>query len=128
LTELLSFLDLDLARFGSLVGRLASAHWPSPRFDPDMNASVIAVGKTLWDAVAPLAQMRGAPAVVLLDWDSDADRIVVLRAVQGLAQGWRGFPGLPGQWKEEKEKGQEVGSRKWEVGGAPPTSNLKLAT
>lgn len=96
LAELLSFLSIDLARFGSLVGRLASAHWPSPRVEPDMNASVIAVGRPLWDAVAPLAKTPGAPAVVLLDWDAREDRIVVLRAVQGLTQGWRGLPGMPG--------------------------------
>ncbi len=29
----------------------------------------------------------------LLDWDSRDDRIVVLRVVQGLTQGWRGLPG-----------------------------------
>ncbi len=120
LSELLSFLDIDLARFNSLVGRLAPPHWPTPRIDPDVNVSVIAVGKPLWGAVAPLAQRGGrkagtdqdqnvpaagshpfasspgAVSLALLDWDSRDDRIIVLRVVQGLAQGWRGLPGMPG--------------------------------
>jgi hypothetical protein len=125
LAELLSFLNIDLARFGSLVGRLACVHWPTPRVDPDISAGVIAVGKPLWDAMAPLVNKEGKKAgnedgrnippsclrtflssssgasLVLLDWDSRDNRIVVLRAVQGLTQGWRGFPGMPGQFHEQ---------------------------
>ena len=124
LSELLSFLDVDLARFGGLVGRLASPHWPAPRVDPDLNVTVIAVGKPLWGVVAPLAQRDGrkagseqdqnvpspglhpfvssssAVSFALLDWDSRDDRIVVVRVVQGLAQGWRGLPGMPGLLQE----------------------------
>ena len=119
--ELLSFLNIDPARFGRLAGRLACVHWPTPRVDPDMNASVIAVGKPLWDALAPkegkkaaaeegrgdaLNFRRSSPGpfvpssgatLVLLDWDLRDDKIVVLHGVQGLTQGWRGFPGMPGQ-------------------------------
>ncbi len=124
LAELLSFLDVDLARFGGLVGRLAPPHWPTPRVDPDINVSVIAVGKPLWSVVAPLAQREGrkvgseqdqnvpssglhpfvssssAVSLALLDWDARDDRIVVLRVVQGLTQGWRGLPGMPGLLQE----------------------------
>jgi len=120
LPELLSFLEVDLARFGSLLGRLAAPHWPNPRVDPDVNVRVIAVGKALWSMVAPLAQRDvgkvrseedgkapaaglrsrvsspGGTSFALLDWDACDDRIVVLRVVQGLAQGWRGLPGMPG--------------------------------
>jgi hypothetical protein len=97
LAELLSFLHMDLTRFGHLVGRLACPHWPTPRIDPDMNACVIGVGKSLWEALAPLAETPGVPAVTLMDWDASDGKIVILRVVQGLSQGWRGFPGLPGQ-------------------------------
>jgi hypothetical protein len=126
LSELLSLLDIDLARFGSLVGRLAPPHWPAPRVDPDINVSVIAVGKPLWGVVAPLAQRDGKKgaseegqnvvpshlrtftssssgvSLALLDWDARDDRIVVLRVVQGLAQGWRGLPGMPGLRQESR--------------------------
>jgi hypothetical protein len=104
---LLSYLTLDLARFGSLVGRLAPVHWPIPRAEPDVSTTIIAVGKSLWDALAPLAKIPRAPAVVLLDWDSCDDRIVVLHAVQGLTEGWRGFPGLPGQLHGDAASTQE---------------------
>jgi hypothetical protein len=124
LSELLSLLDVDLARFGGLVGRLAPPHWPTPRVDPDINVSVIAVGKPLWGVVAPLARRDGKKvgseegrnvppsglrtfvssssgiSLALLDWDSRDDRIVVLRVVQGLTQGWRGLPGMPGLRQE----------------------------
>jgi hypothetical protein len=124
LSELLSLLDVNLARFDGLVGRLASPHWPAPRVDPDISVGVIAVGKPLWNVLAPLVQgdgkkgaseegRSGAPAprrtfasasrgvsLVLLDWDTRDDRIVVLRVVQGLAQGWRGLPGMPGLRQE----------------------------
>jgi hypothetical protein len=124
LSELLSFLDIDLVRFSGLMGRLAPPHWPAPRVDPDLNVTVIAVGKPLWGVMAPLAQRDGRKAagepnqtvpssglppcvpssgtvsLALLDWDSRDDRIVVLRVVQGLTQGWRGLPGMPGLRQE----------------------------
>ncbi|MBM4026591.1 MAG: hypothetical protein FJ280_14500 [Planctomycetes bacterium] len=94
--ELLSFLNIDLMRLNGLLGRLASVHWPAPRVDPDVTVTVVAMGKSVWEMAAPLAKIHGAP-VILRDWDAHDDRIVVLRSVQGLTQGWRGFPGLPGQ-------------------------------
>jgi hypothetical protein len=97
LEELLSGLNVDPARFNSLMGRLAAPHWPAPRVDPDTSARIIAVGKSLWSVVAPPGKTRGGPLLVPLDWEGRDDKIVVLRAVQGLSQGWRGFPGLPGQ-------------------------------
>jgi hypothetical protein len=104
LTELLSFLNIDLTRFGSLVSRLACVHWPAPRADPEASVTVIAVGKALWDAVAPLTKMPGMPALVLQDCDLREESIVILRVVQGLAQGWRGFPGMPGQLHGDARK------------------------
>jgi hypothetical protein len=122
LPELLSFLDVDLVRFSGLVGRLAPPHLPASRVDPDLNGMVIAVGKSLWGVMAPLAQRDGegrnearqnvprrSPSLrafsrpvslALLDWDSRDDKIVVLHIVQGLAQGWRGLPGMPGLAQE----------------------------
>jgi hypothetical protein len=95
---------LDLTRLGSRLGRLACVHWPTPRVDPDTNTCVIAVSKALWEALTPLTKPPGTPALVLLDWDSSEDKIVVLRTVQGLTQGWRGYPGLPGQRHGESPK------------------------
>lgn len=100
LPGLLSHLNVDFDRFRRLTGRLACPHWPATRVDPDMSASLVAVGKPLWDVLAPRAP-SGA-AVVPLDWDSDAGVVLALRVVQGLRQGWRGFPGMPGQSPEHQ--------------------------
>ena len=100
LAELLAFLQVDVERFGRLTARLASPHWPTSRVEPDVSASVIAVAKPLWELLAPLAQTSGAVPIVPLDWDARSDAIVVVRIVQGLAEGWRGFPGLPGQVRD----------------------------
>jgi hypothetical protein len=89
---------VDFDRFRRLTSRLACPHWPATRVDPDMSASLVAVGKPLWDVLAPRAP-AGA-GVVPLDWDSDTGVVLALRVVQGLRQGWRGFPGLPGQSPE----------------------------
>lgn len=104
LAELLSYLNLDFTRFSTCLGRLACVHWPTPRVDPDRNTCIVAVTQPLWEALTPLARPAGAPTLVLLDWGSAEDKIVVLRTVQGLTQGWRGFPGLPGQWHGEPPK------------------------
>jgi hypothetical protein len=98
LQDLLSYLTVDFERFRRLTGRLACPHWPATRVDPDMSASLVAVGKPLWDVLASRAP-SSAP-VVPLDWDSDAGVVLALRVVQGLRQGWRGFPGMPGQSPE----------------------------
>jgi hypothetical protein len=97
LAELLSLLTIDVPRFERLTGRLAAPHWPAPRAEPDVNASILVVSKPLWEVLAPLVQVGGTPPLVPLDWDPQGDTILALRAVQGLAQGWRGFPGMPGQ-------------------------------
>jgi hypothetical protein len=100
LTELLALLQVDVERFGRLTARLASPHWPTPRVEPELSASVIAVAKPLWDLLAPLTQTAGTLPIVPLDWDARSDAIVIVRTVQGLVEGWRGFPGLPGQVRE----------------------------
>jgi len=45
--------------------------------------------------LAPLAENAGAFRIVPLEWDARSDAIVVARIVQGLAQGWRGYSGMP---------------------------------
>lgn len=107
LAELLSFLQVDLARFSSLAGRLASPHWPTPRVEPEVSAGVIAVAKPLWDVLAPLTQTPGTPPIVLLDWDTHSDAILAVRVVQGLTEGWRGYPGLPGQLQDDMAVSRE---------------------
>ena len=97
LAELLSFLQVDIERFGHLTARLASPHWPTSRVEPETSANVIAVAKPLWDVLEPLAQTADVVPIVPLAWDARSDAIVVMRIVQGLAEGWRGYPGMPGQ-------------------------------
>lgn len=97
LAELLSFVKIDITRFERLTGRLAAPHWPAPRAEPDVNANILVVSKPLWEVLAPLTEVGRTPPLVPLDWDPQGDTILALRAVQGLAQGWRGFPGMPGQ-------------------------------
>ena len=107
LAELLAFLQVDIERFSRLTTRLASPHWPTSRVEPDVSASAIAVAKPLWDLVAPLAQTPGAVPIVPLDWDARSDAVVVVRIVQGLTEGWRGFPGLPGQIRDNSAGNRE---------------------
>ncbi len=97
LAELLGFVQVDVERFGRLTARLAAPHWPAPRVEPEMSACAIAVAKPLWDVLSMQTQATGTVPVVPLDWDLRSDAIVIVRVVQGLSQGWRGFPGLPGQ-------------------------------
>lgn len=97
LAELMAMVKVDVERFAQMSVRLASPHWPTPRAEPDLSAGVIAVARPLWDLLAPSMQTVGPVPIVPLDWDLRSDAIVVVRIVQGLTEGWRGFPGLPGQ-------------------------------
>ncbi|MGE5297369.1 MAG: hypothetical protein ACM3VT_21305 [Solirubrobacterales bacterium] len=100
LAELLGFLQVDVERFGRLTARLAAPHWPAPRVEPEMSVSAIAVAKPLWDVLSPQTQAASTVPLVSLDWDVRSDAVVVMRVVQGLSEGWRGFPGLPGQVRD----------------------------
>ncbi|UCD52207.1 MAG: hypothetical protein JSW27_06120 [Phycisphaerales bacterium] len=97
LKELVSHLEADFSRFGQLIARVTSANWPATRVEPDMGTSVVAMDKAVWDALAPLIEADGNTAVIPLDAKTSGDGISILRFVQGLRQGWRGFPALPGQ-------------------------------
>ena len=57
--------------------------------------------RSLRSSPLPLFPSSSGVALVLLDWDMRDDKIVVLHGVQGLTQGWRGFPGMPGQLYEQ---------------------------
>jgi hypothetical protein len=97
LKELVSHLEVDFSRFDRVVARVTSANWPAPRVEPDTGTSVVAMDKAVWDALAPLIEAKGNTAVIPLDAKTSGDGISILRFVQGLRQGWRGFPALPGQ-------------------------------
>lgn len=101
-TDLAGCLETDRERFAHLLGRSASPNWPGTRVGPDINISVAAVGSALWDALAPLAQSEGTFTVVRRDWDARKDGILILQIVQGLTQGWRGYPALPSQLHEQR--------------------------
>lgn len=91
------------------LGRSTSPNWPAPRTVPDVSISVATVGNAIWDALAPLAQVDGAPLLVRRDWDTRADDVVVLQIVQGLPQGWRGYPALPTQICQSNPDPQDSG-------------------
>lgn len=97
LAELLGFVQVDIERFGRLASRLASPHWPTCRAEPQTSANVVAVSKSLWDVLGPLVQTADTLPIVPLEWDVRGDAMIVMRTVQGLTEGWRGFPGMPGQ-------------------------------
>lgn len=105
LAELLGMVQIDVERFGRLTARLAAPHWPAPRVEPEMSAGVIAIAKPLWDALSSQTEAAGTVPLVPLDWDVRSDAIVVMRIVQGLSEGWRGFPGLPGQTRDAAREG-----------------------
>ena len=100
LKELVACLDVDLARFNRLATRVASPNWPATRVAPDVGVGVVAVGRALRDVLKPRTQAPGVPAVVELDWNSMGEDVFVLRIVQGLTEGWRGYPAMPGQQRE----------------------------
>jgi hypothetical protein len=97
LKDLVAYLDVDLVRFNRVAARVASPNWPATRVEPDVGVGVVAVGKALREVLKPRAQGPGVPAIVGLDWDAGGDDVYVLRIVQGLTQGWRGYPAIPGQ-------------------------------
>ncbi len=108
LGELLNLVQVDFERFGRLTARMACPHWPTSRAEPEMSVSVIAVARPLWDVLEPLAERADSTPIVPLDWDVRSDAVVVLRVVQGLCEGWRGFPGMPGQPQADITRGRET--------------------
>jgi hypothetical protein len=97
LQDLISCLSPDPQQVGPLITGAASPHWPMTRTKPDVDVSILAVGRELWPLAAPLAESQSPYHVVPLDWQDDPYAIVIIHMVQGLTEGWRGFPGMPGQ-------------------------------
>ncbi len=100
--DLAACLEVDHERLSILLGRSTSPYWPATRMAPDVNISVVAVGSTLWDALAPLNHGAGPSTLVCRDWDGQTEEVLVIEIVQGLTQGWRGYPALPGQRREQR--------------------------
>ncbi|HNY79266.1 MAG: hypothetical protein RBS72_16490, partial [Sedimentisphaerales bacterium] len=90
----------DAERLSHLLDRAAMPNWPAPRVAPEVGISVAAVGSALWGALSPLTRTAGPAAVVRRDWDAQTNDVLILHIVQGLTEGWRGYPALPGQRRE----------------------------
>jgi hypothetical protein len=101
--KLIGYLDVDLVRFGHLVARTVSPNWPATRIEPDVNVQVVVVGPSLWEAFKPLLERQDTPVAIQLDRHAQEDDILILRLVQGLARGWRGFPAMPGQSQQARQ-------------------------
>ena len=84
----------DRQWFDFFVSRNLSPRWPPARGVPEVDASVIVVGEALWDLVAPLTETSRKHRLVRAPWQ-DPETLVVVRIVQGLTQGWRGFDAFP---------------------------------
>jgi len=97
LADLAACLNANGDKTAHLLCRSASPNWPATRTEPDVTICVMVVGSTLWEALRPLPRIDGAPVLVRSDWDTRTNSVLVLRIVQGLTQGWRGYPALPSQ-------------------------------
>jgi len=98
--DLAACVHVDVERVAHFLGQAASPNWPATRVMPDVRVSVAAVGSALWNALAPLTRTAGPTAVIRRDWDTQTNDVLILHIVQGLTEGWRGYPALPGQPRE----------------------------
>lgn len=80
--------------FESFVTRTCAPRWPTTRAQPEADASVIAVGESLWEILEPLAKPNSRHLLLKVEWQ-DPQMLVIIRVIQGLKGGWRGFPALP---------------------------------
>lgn len=96
LEQLLAQLKTDRGMLVSTVSASVAPRWPQTREDPEVDTSVIAVGKELWDIIAPFTDPDDPHHFVVVDWQ-DPYTVAVVRVVLGLSRGWRGYPGLQGQ-------------------------------
>jgi len=109
-------------RAAQLLSRSASPNWPATRVEPNVNVCIVAVGSAIWDALKPLALVDGAPLLVRRNWDAHVDDALVLRIVQGLPQGWRGYPALPTQIDPFRRPNAR------DAGAAPPSQASSRAS
>ena len=96
LEHLLSQLRVDRGILISAVSASAPPRWPQTRDDPEVDTSVIAVGKELWGIISPFTDPDDPHRFVVMDWQ-DPYTVAVVRIVLGLSRGWRGYPGLRDQ-------------------------------
>ncbi len=54
------------------------------------------MGKELWNIMTQFSDPDDPHRFAVVDWQ-DRHTVAVIRIVQGLARGWRGFPALPSQ-------------------------------
>ncbi|HPC94031.1 MAG TPA: hypothetical protein PLU87_03750 [Sedimentisphaerales bacterium] len=105
--DLAACVRVDVDRVAHFLGQAASPNWPATRAVPDVNISVAAVGSALWNVWAPLIRPAGPTAVIRRDWDKQTNDVLILHIVQGLTEGWRGYPALPGQLREPPHRDPE---------------------
>jgi hypothetical protein len=96
LERVISQLNVDRGMLIAAVSASAPPRWPQTRDDPEVDTSVIAVGRELWDIMAPFTDEDDPHRFVVVDWQQPYT-VAVVRTVLGLSRGWRGYPGLPGQ-------------------------------
>ncbi len=105
--DLAACVRVDVERVAGFLGQAASPNWPATRVVPDVSISVAAIGGALWNALAPLTRTAGPTAVIRRDWDAQTNDVLILHIVQGLTEGWRGYPALPGQPREPQRSDTE---------------------
>ncbi len=106
LEKVLSQLAVDRERLLLAVNTSVSPRWPQTRDDPEVDASIIGVGKELWGILSPFAKTDDPHRFIQVDWQ-EPYTVAVVRTVQGLSRGWRGYPGVPGR-KRPSGNGQEA--------------------
>lgn len=115
LERVISQLTVDRGMLISAVRASAPPRWPQTRDDPEIDTSVIAVGRELWDMIAPFTDADDPHRFALIDWQQPYT-VAVVRTVQGLSRGWQGYPGLPGRSRSTDDSE--------ETPSLAPTSNL----
>ncbi|RPJ37031.1 MAG: hypothetical protein EHM35_07100 [Planctomycetaceae bacterium] len=96
LEHLISQLGLDSRTVVSAIVASVPPRWPQTRGDCDVDTSAIAVGKELWNIMTQFSDPDDPHRFAVIDWQ-DRHTVAVIRIVQGLSRGWRGFPALPSQ-------------------------------
>jgi hypothetical protein len=98
LERVLSQLAVDRERLLLAVNTSVAPRWPQTRDDPEVDSSIIGVGKELWGILSPFAKTDDPHRFIQIDWQ-EPYTVAVVRTVQGLSRGWRGYPGVPGRKK-----------------------------
>jgi hypothetical protein len=94
--QIIRHVNPDPPKIHDAIAAAVPPRWPQTRNDPEVDTSVIAVGKELWELIAPFVDQNSAHWFQRVEWQ-DPNSMTVTRIVQGLSGGWRGHDGLPGQ-------------------------------